>query len=428
VRCGRCGSAFDALARLSDTVTASPREEPPVPLMEDGAAVAATAGTPEPAEYHFSVDDIEKVFIDAREWQRRFGPDSPPEPAAAASAAPAVVVQEDEPIEDITLEGERISIEASPGHALMVDSASEAEVTGESPVFQPAYEAQTVEPAAAGEPAVAEPPRSTDPVAADVPPEDELESEYATPSPREVAAALAAEWEATASRPALQRPAAAVSVPFEDRAEATPPAPDAAVTTLAAQRWRREAAEAEAELPLHEPRRPMSPRRRALLAATVVLGLTLVAQVAYRFRQDLARHPQFGSTARAMYAGLGIGVPPTWDLAAFEVRQWGNTSSPTPQGGMTVRASLTNRAAFPQPHPILRLELDDRYGSAIAVRDFEPAEYLKNRSDASRLIDSGATTEAELLIADPGAEAVGYRLDVCLRESAKLLRCAQGAG
>ena len=95
---------------------------------------------------------------------------------------------------------------------------------------------------------------------------------------------------------------------------------------------------------------------------------------------------------------------------------------------MVVRASLTNRAAFAQPHPILRLELEDRFGDAVATRDFEPADYLKNPSQAARLIGPGASSEAELLLADPGAEAVGYRLDVCLRESATLLRCAQGPG
>jgi hypothetical protein len=93
-----------------------------------------------------------------------------------------------------------------------------------------------------------------------------------------------------------------------------------------------------------------------------------------------------------------------------------------------VRASLTNRATFAQPHPLLRLELEDRFGNTVATRDFEPSEYLKNPSQATRLMAPGASSEAELLLADPGRDAVGYRLDVCLRESATLLRCAAGPG
>jgi hypothetical protein len=119
---------------------------------------------------------------------------------------------------------------------------------------------------------------------------------------------------------------------------------------------------------------------------------------------------------------------PNWDLAAIELRQWGNESEASGDGRLVVRASLTNRAAFAQPHPILRLELDDRFGATVATRDFEPADYLKDPSQATRLIAPGSTAEAELLLADPGTEAVGYRLDACLRESATLLRCASGPG
>ena len=95
---------------------------------------------------------------------------------------------------------------------------------------------------------------------------------------------------------------------------------------------------------------------------------------------------------------------------------------------MLVRASLTNHAAFAQPYPILRLQLEDRFGSTVATRDFGPSEYLKDPSNAERLVAPGSSTEAELLLADPGREAVGYRLDICLRESARLLRCAAGPG
>jgi hypothetical protein len=121
-------------------------------------------------------------------------------------------------------------------------------------------------------------------------------------------------------------------------------------------------------------------------------------------------------------------LSPNWDLPAFELRQWGNDGGTDAAGHLTVRASLTNRAAFAQPHPILRLELDDRFGDSVAIRDFAPAEYLKNPSEATRLLGPGASAEAELVIVDPGKDAVGYQLDVCLRESATILRCAQGPG
>jgi hypothetical protein len=195
---------------------------------------------------------------------------------------------------------------------------------------------------------------------------------------------------------------------------------------LAAQRWRR-----PAEVEQSEPEPATSGSVWGTLAWSLggfVLAVVLAAQVIHHFRQDLVRHPQIGPPLRAAYERLGLDLMPNWDLAAFELRQWGNAADAAAEGRMVVRASLTNRAGFAQPHPILRLELEDRFGATVATRDFEPADYLKNPSQATRLIAPGSSSEAELLLADPGTEAVGYRLDVCLRESSALLRCARGPG
>jgi predicted Zn finger-like uncharacterized protein len=77
VRCGRCGSAFDALPQLTDTLP-DDAGFPAAPAAIDFAGATATdvaAGRhdlPVP-EFQFSADDIEQVFVDARDWQSRFG-------------------------------------------------------------------------------------------------------------------------------------------------------------------------------------------------------------------------------------------------------------------------------------------------------------------------------------------------------------------
>lgn len=384
VRCGRCGSAFDALAQPSDTIP--PASEPSLAgrMREDVALLSVTPDAVATTEYHFSADDLEKVFIDARDWQKQFGAggleadslERETEPAGTGAEPPVVEVDENEGVEDITLEGERIRIELPAGfdteeHEL--DSTDEFEVLQDVP--------------------------------GSVYVDEEVEIERA-------------------ARPESMVPGRAVEPPLVARTS-----PSAAPSSLAAQRWRREPDELAAES-AQEDEQPAGSGLRVLAwtLGSLALALALLAQLTHHFRQDLVRHPLAGPPLRAAYERLGLPLSPDWDLAAFELRQWGNDSAAATDGRMNVRASLTNRAAFAQPHPVLRLELEDRFGEPVAVRDFEPGEYLKDPSRASRMMGAGATTEAELLIADPGRDAVGYRLDICVRESTSLLRCAQGRG
>jgi hypothetical protein len=51
---------------------------------------------------------------------------------------------------------------------------------------------------------------------------------------------------------------------------------------------------------------------------------------------------------------------------------------------------------------------------------------LKTAPRAARQLAPGETTDAELSVIAPGGDAVGYTLDICLRESAVLIRCAHG--
>ncbi len=110
VRCGRCGSAFDALQSLSDVLPDEARKtalpEPPRNEMHDVQALAAAQGEAVPdddggppvTEFHFSADDLEQVFVDVRDWQQQFGTNPAPEvqgdPDSAGLAADAEALVE----------------------------------------------------------------------------------------------------------------------------------------------------------------------------------------------------------------------------------------------------------------------------------------------------------------------------------------------
>ena len=167
-----------------------------------------------------------------------------------------------------------------------------------------------------------------------------------------------------------------------------------------------------------------TPRRWPWLLIAGVLLLALAAQAVHFWRDDLSRNPTAGPWLMRAYATLGLPLTPPVDLSAFELRQLGAASDGLQSGRIKLRASIVNRADFAQPLPLLRLSLQDRFGSTIGTRDLEPAEYLPGGvTPASGLLGPAQRADAEVVFVDPGRDAVGFELDVCLRE-AGTVRCS----
>jgi predicted Zn finger-like uncharacterized protein len=479
VRCGRCGSAFDALPQLTDTLQDDTGfRAAPAALDFAGATgpgVPADSDNLPVPEFQFSADDIEQVFVDARDWQSRFGAAASPGDRAGqlgdsgagfagllfapggdyvvsvpqeigTERGPNVWVHEPEGVEDITLEGERIQIEGIGGSA---DSAEEERLERE---IAAALDEQHQAEIAAASGTYWQLAEDAEPILASDGPHDldstdrfeilaEATAENAVTDEQQAATAITAESAAAAAgiaTAAVAGPAIAAA-----KAAAVPlvpsPPPE---TSPPATRWQRPRPpdpepEPAASLDLdgHEHEQLATElavaagERRSSWAwglGALTLALALAAQWIHLHRQDLARDARFGPVLRGAYSSLGAPLAPSWDLAAFEVRQWGPTEAPPAAGGtMTVRASLKNGAPFAQPMPLLRLEFEDRFGGTVARRDFEPREYLEDPAQATRLLAAGATTGAALAIVDAAAEAVGYRLDVCMRNDDDAVRCAQ---
>jgi hypothetical protein len=72
---------------------------------------------------------------------------------------------------------------------------------------------------------------------------------------------------------------------------------------------------------------------------------------------------------------------------------------------------------------LLRLTLQDRFGSEVASRALEPREYLHAEPASNALLGAGQRIDAEIAIVDPGKDAVGFEIDVCLRDP-NGLKCA----
>jgi predicted Zn finger-like uncharacterized protein len=171
---------------------------------------------------------------------------------------------------------------------------------------------------------------------------------------------------------------------------------------------------AHAELPdINAPRRQVP--FAGWVSAAVVLALLLVTQVIRGNGEWLAAHAP----------GLGSGATLAANLSAYQLRQWGVTGDPAAKGTLRVRASIMNSSAQLQPYPLLRLTLANRFGTRVGEREFEPAEYLGKAM--ARMLAPGERVDATLDILDPGKDAEGFEIDVCVRGSNKKILCAGDA-
>ena len=423
VRCGRCGGAFDALTRLSDSL---PRTEPTDAdglLGDERDELAAAAQSGVPPEYHFSAADLEKVFIEARDWS----PAAASAPVFDADDEPEeVIVDEPEQVEDITLEGERIALAGGDGDSFSMLSDEDAEtpldfdLTGDVEILTDdttnrviaLRDAEDLSPAADSAPPIAAPDRPAP-------------AQSATVAASFGAAAPAASVTPPASTSSSSPPSAAARdwpLPSPSRLR---PQTAAAAAMSADEPWSRSTAADD----LTDVEADAGDRGRSLTwrAGSVVLALLLVMQLVHHYRDRLVRQPGIGSAVRGLYDGLGVPIGDAWDLNAYELRQWG-AGSDLAAGRLNVRASVTNRAAFAQPLPLLRVEIEDRFGAAVAIRDFQPGEYLKNPARAGRLLGTGEAADAELDVVTTGVDGVGYRLNICMRDADGSVHCASAPG
>lgn len=165
-------------------------------------------------------------------------------------------------------------------------------------------------------------------------------------------------------------------------------------------------------------------RRWALGCAGLLLVLGL--QIVHHFRGPLATQPVIGSLVRGSYSLLGVQLVPGWDLEQYEITNWAATAGAGSggAGNLHITAQIRNGGPKAQPYPSIQLELKDRWEAVIGSRIFLPREYLAADLDSAELMAAGTTVPADLQIVDPGLDASGFELDVCLEIDGGRVTCA----
>ncbi len=433
VRCGRCGEVFNALARLAEDPNAFPAGESPLDMETRADEILETAAvepfkepgpSPESDGEEIEIEDVDSSGIDFARLQLvdTFVDNPPAAPAATPSAEARVPPSSASPAAP---SGSRLARPRAPPPAPPPPSrpAPPAVSRGATP---PPAAAPPISPPAAPRrraPATAAPAAAAGAVPDDgsmeftLPP-GELDRVFVERSVRSAASAAAITSEASEPTAAAEPTA---------QADVSHPLLNPGAGLEVSEEVRREmlaGISAVAPRPLAE---ILPPSRRSLpfgfwLGSAVVLGLLLCAQMLHGNREWLATHAPLRAPLHGLYAAFGLGADAPANLSAYQLRQWGVTGDPGASGTLRVRASILNTAAQLQPYPLLRVTLANRFGAKLGARDFAPAEYMGK--PIARMLAPGERADATLDIVDPGKDAEGFEIDVCLRGLDQKISCA----
>jgi predicted Zn finger-like uncharacterized protein len=164
--------------------------------------------------------------------------------------------------------------------------------------------------------------------------------------------------------------------------------------------------------------------RRYWTLAFVVLLAALTVQIVHLNRTTLVALPWLGDVIERAYERAGAGLHPRARVADYRIVTAAASMETRNDGLLRVRATVANAAGHAQRYPLIRLTLKDRWGESVGERLVEPQEYAVGDVAAGALLAPGAKTDAEIRIVDPGADAFGFELDICLRDAQGRLSCA----
>jgi len=162
---------------------------------------------------------------------------------------------------------------------------------------------------------------------------------------------------------------------------------------------------------------PTFARRRGLrkprnngrwLAACSVLLLTLGAQIAWSQRADWIDDARVRGVLDPLCARLSCRLPLRHDSRTLELLSRDIQPHPSVPGALIISATVRNDASFAQAYPTVEVALSDLDDKPVAMRRFQPRDYLADARAIRQGIAAGASASLVFEVADPGKNAVAF--------------------
>jgi len=146
----------------------------------------------------------------------------------------------------------------------------------------------------------------------------------------------------------------------------------------------------------------------AWLAACCVLLLTLGAQIAWSQRTEWIDDAHVRGVLDPLCARLSCRLPLRHDSSTLELLSRDIQPHPSVPGALIISATLRNDASFAQAYPTVEVALSDLDDKPVAMRRFQPRDYLSDVRSIRQGIAAGASASLVFEVADPGKNAVAF--------------------
>lgn len=163
-------------------------------------------------------------------------------------------------------------------------------------------------------------------------------------------------------------------------------------------------------------REPETVRARSFLSkalitlGSIILGMLLLAQVAWFHYEKLAKYPAAKEAFAFACAHIGCQLPELVDLNKIRSHNLVVRSHPTAANALIIDVVLTNEADFPQDFPRLAMYFSDINEKVIAQQVISPRDYLTEEVFQSGIMPSNEPIYVSIELEDPGKEAVNYKI------------------
>lgn len=186
--------------------------------------------------------------------------------------------------------------------------------------------------------------------------------------------------------------------------------PNPAQTSLFAESGERKRATERSSLPAFAAarRRARTPRNWPWWIGSALLLLTLGAEIGWANQAVWLNDGRVRTWLDPLCSHLDCHLPLRRDAATLVLLSRDIRPHPSVPGALIISATLRNDARFAQPYPTVDITLSDLDDKRIAMRRFQPREYLSDTRAIGAGLAAGASTALVFEVADPGKNAVAF--------------------